>query len=86
MNATEAKEILVLYRPGTTDDHDPSFAEALEYCERDPELKHWFDGHCDVYRTLRQRFKELPIPNALKEQIVAERNVQIGRASCRERV
>ena len=76
MNAQEVKEILVLYRPGTADDQDPAFADALESCQRDPELKQWFDAHCDVYRTLRQRFKELPVPEALKEQIMAERNVR----------
>ena len=76
MNATEAKEVLILYRPGTADDHDPAFVDALDYCQRDPELKSWFDGHCEVYRTLRQKFRELPVPEALKEQIVAERDVR----------
>jgi len=76
MNATQAKEVLNLYRPGTADDNDPSFAEALECCESDPELKNWFEAHCDVYRTLRRKFRELPVPDALKEQIIAERNVR----------
>ncbi len=29
MTSQEAKKILALYRPGTADEHDPAFAEAL---------------------------------------------------------
>ena len=75
MNSSQAKEILVLYRPGSADADDPSFAEALSWCERDAELKRWFDEHCAVYAALRARFKETPIPEGLKEQILAERKI-----------
>ena len=75
MNPLEAKEILTLYRPGTEDAHDPAFAEALQLCQRDPELKHWFDEHCEVYTALRARLKGIPVPEGLKEQILAERKV-----------
>ncbi len=75
MNSEQAREILVLYRPGTADADDSSFAEALRWCERDAGLKGWFDEHCAVYATLRARFKETPIPEGLKEQILAERRI-----------
>jgi hypothetical protein len=75
MNRQQAKEILALYRPETADAQDPSFAEARRLCESDPELKHWFDAHCAGYTALRARFKQIPIPEALKEQILAERKV-----------
>jgi len=75
VNSREAKEILMLYRPGTADAEDSSFAEALQECGRDPELKRWFDEHCAVYTALRTRFKEAGVPEALKEQIIAERRV-----------
>src|SRR4029079_15043537 len=52
MNTQQAKEILSLYRPGTADAEDPSFAEALRLCERDPELERWFSEHCAVYSAL----------------------------------
>jgi hypothetical protein len=75
MNTQQAKEILALYRPGTADREDPTFAEALAACDRDPELKRWLEDHCAVYETLRARFKETPIPEGLKEQILAERKI-----------
>jgi hypothetical protein len=76
MNVAEAKEILVVYRPGTADSSDPAFAEALRLCEQDPELKRWFDEHCAVYVAVRDRFREIPVPEGLKQQILAERKVQ----------
>ncbi len=75
MNSQEAKEILMLFRPGTADEQDPSFTEALRLCEHDAELRRWFDGHCSVYAALRAKFKQTPIPEGLKEQIIAERKV-----------
>ena len=75
MNQQEAKKILSLYRPGTADAEDESFAEALRFCESDPALKSWFDGHCALYAALRLKFKETPVPEGLKEQILAERRV-----------
>lgn len=75
MNREKAKEILSLYRPGTADDEDASFREARQWCERDPELRGWFENHCAVYRALRSKFKALPVPEGLKEQILAERKV-----------
>jgi len=77
MNRHQAKEILVLYRPGTADAHDPAFAEALQLCERDPELKRWLDEHCALYLALRAKFKQMPVPEGLKEQILSERKVHL---------
>jgi hypothetical protein len=77
MNAQEAKSILLLYRPSAPDAEDPMFAEALELCEKDPELKTWFDNHCAVYLALRAKLKSAPVPEGLKEQIVAERNLHV---------
>jgi hypothetical protein len=76
MTPQEAKEILTVYRPGTADANDPEFAEALQLCDRDPELKRWFDDHCAVYLALRARFRQTVTPEGLKEQIIAERKVQ----------
>jgi len=42
MNNDTAKEILSAYRPNGLDATDPSFREALEQAERDPELRAWF--------------------------------------------
>lgn len=77
MTDIEAKEILKLYRPGTADAEDPSFAEALALCERNAELKDWFARHCAVYSALRAKFKQIPIPEGLKEQIISERKAHM---------
>jgi hypothetical protein len=76
MTNEQAKQILQLYRPGTADATDPEFAEALEACEHDAELKQWFATHCALYAAIRSKFKKIPVPEALKEQIIAEKPVQ----------
>lgn len=76
MNRDEAKEILRLYRP-PVDADDPSFAEALALSERDAELKAWFKNHCAVYSALRNKFQAIAVPEGLKEQIIAERKVNV---------
>jgi hypothetical protein len=76
MTNEQAKQILQLYRPNTADATDPSFAEALEACEHDADLKQWFAHHCALYAAIRSKFKKIPVPEALKEQIIAERPVQ----------
>jgi hypothetical protein len=76
MNRQQAKQILSLYRPGTADLNDPAFAEALLVCESDPESKLWFKAHCESYNALRARFKEIPVPEGFKEQILAERKIR----------
>jgi hypothetical protein len=75
MTNEQAKQVLQLYRPGTADAGDPEFAEALKLCEHDAELKDWFGRHCALYTALRSKFKRIAVPEGLKEQIVAERQV-----------
>jgi len=75
MTNDQAKDTLRLYRPGTADAADPAFVEALELCEREPELKKWFAEHCALYAALRLKFKQITVPEGFKEQIIAERRV-----------
>ena len=75
MTNEQAKQILQLYRPGTADAVDPEFAEALELCQHDAELKQWFETHCALYAVLRSKFKKITVPEGFKEQIIAERQV-----------
>lgn len=44
MTHDEAKFILRSYRPGTPDDRDPVFAEALALADRDPVLRAWWES------------------------------------------
>src|SRR2546428_13970624 len=71
MDSRLAKEILLRCRPGTAEASDPEFAEALEQAKRDPELGRWFAQHQAFHNTIRDRFKQLPVPTGLKEDILA---------------
>ena len=71
MNSRLAKEILLRYRPSTNDASDPEFAEALEQAKRDPELGRWFAQQQAFHNTIRDQFKQLPVPAGLKEDILA---------------
>jgi len=75
MNRQQVRQVLSLYRPGTADANDPDFADALRACESNPELKLWFKAHCESCQALRARFKEIPVPEGLREQIIAERKI-----------
>jgi hypothetical protein len=86
MNRQQAKQILSFYRPGTADMNDPAFAEAHPVCESDPELKLWFKAHCESYNALRARFKEIPVPEGFKEQIIAERKIRTTTVQSRRPV
>jgi len=68
----QAKEILLRYRPGTTDATDPEFAAALEQAKRDVELGRWFERHCAFQSAIRDRFRQLTAPPDLKEKILAD--------------
>ena len=72
MNRPEARQILLLYRPGTSDSHDPEMAEALELARRDPELSRWFEAHCAFQTALRQKLRQIEVPLDLKARILAQ--------------
>jgi len=72
MNRDEAKNILLLYRPGTADSDDPQVIEALALAQQDVELARWFGEHCARQEMLRAKFRQIPVPAGLKEQIVSE--------------
>lgn len=42
MNRDEARQILAAFRPGSRDEEDPFFEEALKAASSDPELASWF--------------------------------------------
>lgn len=65
MTTQQAKQILLLFRPGRGDEADPEIAAALDLAERDPELQAWFREHCAFTEVLRKKFAELPVPKTL---------------------
>ena len=73
MNHDQAKEILLLYRPGTADEEDPDLAEALALARHHEELGRWLKEHCTTQEALRAKFRQIVVPEGLKEQILSER-------------
>jgi len=76
VNAQQAKEILLVYRPWAADANDPEYAEALALVRQDAELSRWFEEHCAVQRALRDRFRQIAIPAGFKDQIVSEHHAR----------
>src|SRR5437867_8316166 len=68
----------MLYRPGSDQPADPEFAPALELAQRDLELGRWFAAHCALQLALRSKFREISVPEGLKEQIISERKVRLS--------
>jgi hypothetical protein len=85
MNRDEAKQILLLYRPGTADDGDPQIAGALALARNDPELARWLEEQLARQTAVRAKFQEIPVPAGLKEQIISEQRAAERRTSRRRK-
>lgn len=83
MTIDEAKQVLVLFRPGTTDAKDPEFAEALELARNYPELGAWFEKHCAYQTAMRDKFRQLEVPPGLKAQLEEAQSLARQRRSAR---
>ena len=75
MNRSQASQILLLYRPGTADAHDSEVAAALELSRRDPELGRWLEQHLAFQAAMRSKLRQVEVPEHLKAQILASRNI-----------
>jgi len=85
VNRDEAKQILLLYRPGTADAEDPQIAEALALAKQDTELERWLEKHCECQAVLRAKIRQLAPPAGLKEQILSEHAAGRRRFSARQK-
>lgn len=83
MNSHDAKEILLLYRP-SVDRDEPEFSEALALTRSDPELAAWFRQHCAFQDAARAAFSDIPVPEALREQILSERKAHTTLSPARK--
>jgi len=72
VNSGELKRILAGHRPGTADVREPEVARALEVALADPDLRSWLDEQAAVQAALRERFRRLPVPEGLRDRIMAE--------------
>lgn len=86
MNREEARQILLIYRPGSTDAEDPEVAEALALLQADPELARWFEEHCARQTALRAKFRQIPVLAGLKEQIISEEAAKAKAHSRRDKI
>ena len=77
MDSRHAKEILILYREGIDRPDDPEFAEALALAVRDLKLATWLEQQRVLQAALRASFKQIAVPEGLKEQIVSERRARL---------
>ncbi len=75
MTAKQVKEILSAYRPGTADDQDPVFVEALKRARADAELKAWLNDSLAFDHSMRDQLMRLPAPNHLRETILAHHKI-----------
>jgi hypothetical protein len=80
MTTEQAKEILLLYRPDTSDANDPQTAEALELAKGDGDLRLWLDAQVAAHEKIRRQFAAIPVSEGLREQIISERPVETGRS------
>jgi len=78
VNSEQAKDVLLLYRPGTDDGQDPEIAQAIEVTKRDPELAAWFAQHCAFQEAATGAFQRIPVPEGLREQILSERKAHFN--------
>lgn len=72
MNRDEAKEILLPYRHGIDDADEPQIAEALALAKQDPELGRWLEAHGARQSLLRDKYREISVPEGLMQQIISE--------------
>src|SRR3954465_13632730 len=86
MNSQQAREFLILYRSGDEQDGDPELAQALALAREDQQLAQWFRAHCALQEQLRAQFRNIQVPEGLKEQILSERKVQTSRSIARSSV
>ena len=76
MNSSEAREILLLYRPGTADAAEPQMAEALEMARQDSELGRWFEQHRAFQKAMRAGFQQIEVPAHLKISLLTQKPAQ----------
>ena len=75
MNSDEAKQILLLYRPGTADADDPAVAEAIACAREDAELAAWFEQHQAFQKAMRAKFRQVKAPEHLKFELLTQTKI-----------
>lgn len=71
MNRDKAKEILGGCPPDRSAADDPEWRAAFDELDRDPDLKSWFDAEREFDRAVAANLRQVPVPEALRQQILA---------------
>lgn len=64
------KSVLSMFRPGTSDENDPFFREALEALGSDGELAEWFEREQQFDSVLRSKLSSIEVPENLRSSII----------------
>ncbi len=80
MTIREAKDILLLHRPGRGDESDPQVAQALELARREPELQQWLEENCAFHEAFGTQLRSVPVPRDLKADILLGPKIVRGPA------
>jgi len=76
MTSDQARQVLLPYRPGSGDERDPKFAEALELVGGDPALARWFEEHCAFQSAMRAKLQQIAVPADLRNRILTAQAAQ----------
>lgn len=71
MDKQTAKEILSTYRQNSEDASDENFREALDLCQRDPEMREWLDGQTTFDGNLASALDAIRPPSGSKAALLA---------------
>ena len=83
MSRDEAKEVLSAFRPGTEDERDPVFVEALLVAQHDSELAAWLAERQAFDSAVKRQLAASPLPTGLFKQI--RTGVTLRKAAARHK-
>jgi hypothetical protein len=75
MTREEARQVLLLYRPGTADAEEPEIVQAMAVARDDAELGRWFEQHRRFQTALREKFRQIEAPAHLKLSLLAQQKI-----------
>ena len=77
MTRDQAKQVLLAYRPESSDREDPEIAEALELVRKDKPLEEWLRGQKAFHESVRTQLRDISPPAGLRERILARPRVVV---------